>query len=242
MAEILDAGNSWKLVINTTAKRLDPGEGFIDEFAAKGYRAELGQDPVSGKHVVMWVEYDKKRNTLDDVAKKVDQLRTCGRCSTLDKKNLNLDKVSVWGGSTGGGAEPHFAGEYPDARGADISQSQGRPAASVFGADLRKPSAVKDMFANMFFDAYFTRAGKYYFGLMMGDETLIDSALPKSQEEMGPFMNEVLDFMTGEAEFVRSPEEAKEFLGALRAPVPEQAGSSRTRRNKRAGSSGTVIY
>lgn len=248
MAEIVDNGSSWKLVLRRDASPLPlndpdyPG-GRIDEWSSKGYKAVLGTDPSTGKHVVIEVDYDKRRSTLNDVAKHVDQLRTCGKCSTLDKRNLTLSKVSVGGGGMGGGSGgQNTAGEYPGTRGVDISQSRG-PGASIFGADLRKPSAVKDMFANIFFDAYFTRAGKYYFGLMMGDDTLIDSALPKSQEEMGSFMNEVLDFMTGEAEFVRSPEEAKEFLGALRSPTPEETGSGKVgRKGKRAGSSGTVIY
>ncbi|MDD5614971.1 MAG: hypothetical protein PHH85_02080 [Candidatus Methanoperedens sp.] len=242
MAEIIDSGESWKLVINTTATKLDPRDGYIDEFRTKGYRAEVGRDDNTGQHVVMWVEYDKKRNTLDDVAKKVDQLRTCGRCQTLDKKNLNLGKIQLGGGvGSGEGTSASQNSNFPGMRGADIPQA--RAAAPVFAAEMRKPSAVKDMFSNLIFDAYFTRAGKYYLGLMTGDETLIDSALPKDQNEMGVFMNEILDFMTGDVEFVRSPEEAKEFLGALRAPASEESrGGVAAHKKKKSINTGTVIY
>jgi len=238
MATIVDGGDAWKLIINTTASKIDPKDGYIDEFGTKGYRAELGVDS-SGKHVVMWVEYDKNKNTLDDVAKKVEQLKTCGKCQSLDKQSLNLESIQINGSAINpdvsssmisGSVKPNT---YP------ISRFPGeRQSGSI------KPSrSMKDMFADVIFDAYLTRPGKCLFGVITGDEGLVQSALPTNPDEMGIFMNEVIDFMSGETNFVRSPEEAKEFINALRTPAEDdKSGHLASKKKKRSVGAVTTIY
>lgn len=250
MAEILDRGDFWLLIVNRNAKPVEE----INE-PSKGYKAVLGFDSELDKHVVMTVEYSKKMFGLDDVYKKVEQLRTCSKCNALDKEKLKLDRVQV-----DTSPSPPVINGVADSvpvRSAGVSPaSSPSPSSPVFqGPDPFQPTQpiqpaqaqstgskfrVKDMFVDALFDAYFTRPGKYVLGLMTEDEDLLESALPKNMDETSQFMDELVDFMTGEAELVRSPEQAKEFFRALRTPSDEPAAAKKSK--KKTTSPGIVIY
>ncbi|MCK5292908.1 MAG: hypothetical protein KAR39_12935, partial [Thermoplasmata archaeon] len=90
MAQIYDRGNVWELEI---FPGLAPAE-ILDE-PDKGYRAVLSLDPATQRHVVANVTYSKDMYTIEDVIKKVESLRTCEACDTLDKERLRLESISV---------------------------------------------------------------------------------------------------------------------------------------------------
>ena len=222
MAEVLDRGKFWELVIDTTSKPVET----INE-PTKGYKAVIGENLETGKHVVMNVMYDKSMTTLDDVYKRVEQLRSCGRCQTLDKEKMKIDKIRI-----GHITEEGNAANIP------------KPGVSVYSADTTpvgsdpvvvpaRKSGVKDMFANTFFDAFLTKPGKYFFSVLTNDEALLDSVMPKNDIEMGEFMDEMVEFMSGNMEFVRSPDQAREYLSVIRAGRESDGSSSKSNVKKR---------
>jgi len=184
LAQIYDRGNVWELDI---FPGLAPVE-ILDE-PSKGYRAVLSLDPATQRHVVAKVTYNKDMYTIEDVLKKVESLRTCEACDTLDRDRLRLESITV-----------PSAGPLP------------------------VPN-VKDMFANIVMDAYLTDPGKYFLGLMLDDQTLLESAYPTDPKNTPAFMEDMIDFMSGKVEFMRSPEEAREFLSVMREGTEEDARS-----------------
>lgn len=200
MAQIFDRGTTWELSIfpNISATEV------INE-PAKGYRATLGFDPDTQRHVVTKVVYDKDKFTVDEVLKKVETLRDCAECDTLDKSKLQLESINF-----ATPAVPEKVFSLP-------TGVQGVPALPVPPSASIKPG-IKDMFATLVLDAYLTNPGKYFLGMMLDDETLMQSAFPQGTDDMSGFMGEMIDFMSGDVDFMRSPEQAREFMSVLQAP------------------------
>lgn len=205
MAQIYDRGNVWELDI---FPGLSPIE-ILDE-PEKGYRAELALDPSTQRHVVANVTYAKKMYNIEDVLKKVESLRNCEACDTLDKERLRLESINV--------SSPPMSSAPP------VTYPPATPSAPAPPPLSQKASPdIKDMFANVFFDAYLTDPGKYFLGLMLNDKTLTDSAYPTNANEMPAFMDNMIDFMSGKVEFMRSPEQAREFLSVMREGTEEES-------------------
>ena len=230
MASVYDRGDRWELVIAPEATPVEE----IDE-PDKGYHATLGQLP-DGRHVVMNVLYNKDRFSVQDVLEKVDNLRNCSRCQTLDKERLKLDKIEV----------PSSPAPTP----APQQQAQGfqtpppAPTPTPTPSPQNKVRNVKDWFGTVFLDAYLTPAGKYFLGIMLDDDQLLESAIPENPQEIPDFMDNVLDFLSGKTDFVRDAEEVREYFDAMRSnkdSSDEESRSSRARK-KKSSSQGIVIY
>ena len=226
MAQIYDRGTVWELDI---FPGLAPAE-ILDE-PDKGYRAVLSLDPATQRHVVASVTYSKDMYTIEDVISKVESLRTCEACDTLDKEKLRLESISV----------PSAAPPTPSSA---IPNPNPALAPATLPLSAQAAPNVKDMFANVFFDAYLTDPGKYFLGLMLDDSTLSESAYPANKEDIPGFMEDMIDFMSGKVEFMRSPDEAREFLSVMRAGTDEDVGSisPAAKRNLPSSSGNYVIY
>jgi len=226
LAQIHDRGNVWELDI---FPGLAPVE-ILDE-PDKGYRAVLSLDPATQRHVVASVTYSKNMYSIEDVIKKVESLRTCEACDTLDKERLRLETINI----------PSAAPlPVPSA----VQSSQPPPTAARPSLSAQAPPNVKDMFANIVMDAYLTDPGKYFLGLMLDDQTLLDSAYPADSRDMPVFMNDMIDFMSGKVEFMRSPDEAREFLSVMREGTEGEIknGSPAAKRNLPSAMGNIVIY
>ena len=199
MAQIYDRGNVWELSI---FPGLAPAE-ILDE-PDKGYRAELALDPDTQRHVVAKVTYAKSMYGIEDVLQKVESLRNCEACDTLDRDRLRLESITV-------PSLPPTVSPFVT----PLPQTMPVPAAPL--TSQQASPDIKDMFANLVLDAYLTDPGKYFLGLMLDDKELSDSAYPDNKENMPEFMNDMIDFMSGKVEFMRSPEEAREFMSVMQA-------------------------
>ncbi|MFH1769095.1 MAG: hypothetical protein ABH833_00315 [Parcubacteria group bacterium] len=229
MATIYDRGDSWHLVIAPNAKEVKR----IDE-PSKGYSATLGEDE-TGKHVVMDVHYNKDNYTLDNVQKFVKRSQDCPQCTALDKERMNLDSIEL--------QEEQPVQSQASGGSGFKRQDMNRPQQV---AQVQAASPLKDIFANVFFDAYLTTPGKYFLGMMLNDDRILESAMPKSADKIPEFMEEMVDFLAGKIDFVRSPDDVKEYLSVLRKDDDDtvtQSSASRNKRKKRGtGSPAVLIY
>lgn len=226
MAQIYDRGTVWELDI---FPGLAPIE-ILDE-PDKGYRAVLSLDPDTQRHVVANVTYSKDMYSIEDVLKKVESLRTCEACDTLDKERLRMESINV----------PTPTTTTP-ALGVSSQNSLPEPPATLLSA--KATPNVKDMFANIVMDAYLTDPGKYFLGLMLDDKTLLESAYPSDPKDTPAFMEDMIDFMSGKVEFMRSPDEAREFLSVMREGTDEDVRSitPAANRNLPSAMGNIVIY
>jgi len=226
LAQIYDRGNVWELDI---FPGLSPVE-ILDE-PDKGYRAILSLDPATQRHVVAKVTYSKDMYTIEDVLQKVESLRTCEACDTLDKERLRLESITV-----------PSAGPLPISPA--IQPPTPPPVHAAPPLSAQATPNVKDMFANIVMDAYLTDPGKYFLGLMLDDQALLESAYPTSKDDLPNFMEDMIDFMSGKVEFMRSPEEAREFLSVMRAGTEEDVRSisPAAKRNLPSAMGNIVIY
>lgn len=214
MAQIKDIGDKWALIIDETAPIVD----YIDE-PVKGYWAEIAEDPETGKHFVSKVTYDKSKHELSTLIKNVDALKNCSKCQALDKAKLDLSVVDIPTSSyiedstTEPTPTPTFVS--PAMKAITPTPSYTQKAEDTTTSSDKAKSKFQNMFANVFFDAYLTNPGKFFIGTLLGDDTLIESAYPQDQEGMTQFMNEMIDFLAGEVDFVRTPEQAKEFMSVM---------------------------
>lgn len=208
LANIYDRGSNWELSIFPNIQTVE----ILDE-PEKGYRATLGFDEDTQRHVVANVLYSKDKFSIEEVLKKVESLRNCATCDTLDRDKLRLESIDI--------ASPSIqpATSYLP------TQAQEAPAPPVPLSQSVSPG-IKDMFANLVLDAYLTVPGKYFLGLMLDDQSLMESAYPKGEEDMSTFMGEMIDFMSGDVEFMRSPEDAREFMSVIRGSDETKGGSS----------------
>jgi len=226
LAQIYDRGNVWELDI---FPGLAPVE-ILDE-PSKGYRAVLSLDPTTQRHVVAKVTYNKDMYNIDDVLKKVESLRTCEACDTLDRDRLRLESITV-----------PSAGPLPVS--SVIQSPVSAPVPVTLPLSAKATPNVKDMFANIVMDAYLTDPGKYFLGLLLDDSTLLESASPADKKDMPGFMNDMIDFMSGKVEFMRSADEAREFLSVMREGTEEDNGSisPAAKRNLPSAMGNIVIY
>lgn len=226
MAQIYDRGNVWELDI---FPGLVPVE-ILDE-PSKGYRAVLSLDPATQRHVVAKVTYSKDMYTIEDVLKKVESLRTCEACDTLDKERLRLESITV-----------PSAGPLPASPLIQAPPPTPVPAAATLSANVAPD--IKNLFAEVVMNAYLTDPGKYFLGLMLDDTALLESAYPADKRDMPVFMNDMIDFMSGKTEFMRSPDEAREFLSVMRADTEDDNGSisPAAKRNLPSAMGNIVIY
>ncbi len=237
MATIYDRGDNWHLVIAPNAKAVKK----IDE-PSKGYSATLGEDE-TGKHVVMDVHYNKDNYTLDNVQKFVKRSRDCPQCAALDKERMNLDSIELQDEQP----EPRRVSGFK-AQDINMDTGSGRlpQVMQVQPQTAKQPlSPLKDIFANVFFDAYLTTPGKYFLGMMLNDDRILESAMPKDQSSIPAFMEEMVDFLAGKIDFVRSPDEVKDYLSVLKKDDDNstQESTSRNRRKKRGtGAPAVLIY
>ena len=226
MAQIYDRGDVWELDIFPGLAATE----ILDE-PNKGYRAVLSLDPATQRHVVAKVTYSKDLYSIEDVLNKVESLRTCEACDTLDKDRLRLESITV-----------PSAGPLPVTPSIQTPPPVPVPTAPLLSAKVT-PN-VKDMFANIVMDAYLTDPGKYFLGLMLDDQTLLESAYPANKEDLPNFMEDMIDFMSGKVEFMRSPDEAREFLSVMRAGTEGDTGtiSPAANRNLPSAMGNIVIY
>lgn len=242
MATIYDRGDNWHLVIAPNAKAVKR----IDE-PDKGYSATLGTDE-TGKHVVMDVHYSKGSYTLDNVQKFVKRSRDCPQCAALDKERMNLDAIELQDEQPDNflSADKTLTKTDDERFSPGFSQKAEQVQAQAQAPATRQPlSPLKDIFANVFFDAYLTTPGKYFLGMMLNDDRILESAMPKDQAGIPNFMEEMVDFLAGKIDFVRSPDEVKDYLSVLKKDddTSTQETTSRNRRKKRStGSPAVLIY
>lgn len=236
MAKIIDEGLEWKLEIFPEARPVEP----IAE-PAQGYRAMLGFDDVSNRHVIMYVWYDKDKYAIGDVLSKINNMKNCARCDTLDRDRLK--DISI---ESPGLPEPRYNPvqtpvSYSAQPDYGTLSPPGRPEVPTPASNPQTPAPgtrtdVKSMFADAMFDAYLTPAGKLMWGNVFGDADLVESAYPKNVNEMSRLVEE-----TTAGKFLRNPDEAKEFFAAIHSGETDESGKpviqSKVRKTK-----GIVIY
>lgn len=237
MANIYDRGSTWELVI---FPEITEAIEIIDE-PAKGYRATLGYNPGTSLHVVSNVIYDKAMYSIEDVMKKVEALRTCERCDTLDKERLKLESIHI------PTPESPVRETYIPSQSAPpvpIEALHIQPTHTHVPSPQQATPDIKNMFGSIIMDAYLTDPGKYFLGLMLDDQTLMESAYPNDKRDMGQFMGDMIDFMSGDMDFMRSPEEAREFLSVMRTEEEERRPGVKVKEKKRLPSmtDSIVIY
>ena len=229
MAQIYDRGDEWELSI---FPEITEAAEIIDE-PKKGYRATLGYLPATDRHVVANVFYLKSMYSIEDVLAKIDALRNCERCDTLDKERLTLESINIPTPTpqvqTPVSVLPQPAQHLPPVMahsqiGVNPTYQQSAP--TNIPLSQRVAPDIKDMFASLVLDTYLTDAGKYFLGLMLNDDELTRSAYPESPQQIPRFMNEMVDFMSGKVDFMRTPEEAREFLSV--AAVQQEAQGAKT--------------
>ena len=80
---------------------------------------------------------------------------------------------------------------------------------------------------------------------MLNDDRILESAMPKDQSGIHAFMEEMVDFLSGKIDFVRSPDEVKDYLSILKKDddTNTQESTLRNRRKKRGtGAPAVLIY
>lgn len=235
MAQIIDEGSIWKLVLD---ENIIP----IEEISKpeEGYIAMIGESRDTGLHTISYVKYNKNyidsngnqaTRTVDDIMRKVDDLRNCERCSTLDKEKLNVDSIEFKSqNSSGFVAEPRQTVMQQDLPKSPILS----PAPSSVNQ-----SPVTNLFSDIIVDSLLTDPGKYFLGTFLNDEKMVNSAVKdKSPEE---FAEQMFDFMEGKTDIVRSSEEARDFLSIMRESNEKKANPTAKRVDVRTGPR-TVIY
>jgi len=81
--------------------------------------------------------------------------------------------------------------------------------------------------------------------MMLNDDRILESAMPKDSTGIPVFMEEMVDFLAGKIDFVRSPDEVKDYLSVLKKDddTSAQESISRSRRKKRGtGAPAVLIY
>jgi len=231
MSEIIDNGEFWKLVINPD---LEPVEN-IDELATKGFKARLGQD-TDGRFLVMDVNYAKSKFTLDNIFKFAEQGSSCSRCDTLNKERMKVEKVSL------NRVDSNISGPAPSRNSPVFNSAYGVTSPE----ELKKPGALKDVISQTIFNAMFTDPGKFFLASMMGDNEMMDQVLPKTPDDMEKFMDGLMGFFSGEVDFLRNPEDTKEYFNAMRRPRDEDSDiptrSLKRTKGKSLPFNGTVVY
>ncbi len=235
MAQILDYGSDWKLVLDENVTPIEeirkPEEGYI---------AQIGESRDTGLHTIAYVLYHKEyidsngnlaTRSVDDILRKVDDLRNCERCSTLDKEKLNVDSIEFKSqNSQGFVTNPTQVVPQLDA-----TPSPARP----FASSSVPQSPVTNLFSDIIVDSLLTDPGKYFLGTFLNDGKMVDSAIKgKSPEE---FAEQMFDFMEGKTDIVRSSEEARDFLSIMRESNEQKANPTAKRAVVRTGPR-TVIY
>jgi hypothetical protein len=230
MATITDKGTYIQLMMNPNVKSVEQ----INK-PTEGYTALIGLNN-EDRHVISYVNYAKEFvnekgvkvvRTIQDILSKVDELKNCSRCSTLDKENLKIESISLSPPST------------PSA-GFMTPQSSTVPVTAGTSPVSGPKKSMKDVFADQFFNAYLTNPGKYLFGMMFGDEDMISESIPQDPESQARFIGEMVDFMSGDIGLMRSPEEAKEYLSVLKSSSDSDSGKTSKSKLRRFASN--VIY
>ena len=235
MAQIIDEGSVWKLVLDENITPIEeinkPEEGYV---------AMIGESRDSGLHTIGYVKYSKDyidssgnraTRSVDDILQKVDDLRNCQRCSTLDKEKLNVDSIEFQSQNSSG-----FVTPTPQA----VTQRDNLPN-PIFspGPPPVSSSPVSDLFSGIVVDALLTDPGKYFLGTFLNDDKMVSSAIKGKKPE--EFALEMLDFMEGGTDIVRSSDEAREFLSLARENTQAKADGTTKRTVVRTGPR-TVIY
>lgn len=235
MAQILDMGLDWKLIIDDN---VNPVEEINKP--EEGYTALIGENKDTGLHTISYVIYHKEytdnngrfaTRSVDDILKKVEDLKNCERCTTLDREKLNVDSIEFQSPISKGfmTQQPNPVAEVKPI----LSSADPLPPSPV------KPTLVNDLFSNIIMDTLLTDPGKYFIGTFLGDNSLVDSAIKNKNPE--DFAEEMFDFMEGKTDIVRSSDEAHDFLSMMRDSKSTKAQSNNGRR-KNVGGPRTVIY
>lgn len=220
MAQILDKGDQWELII---APEAIPVERI--EEPTKGYWATIGEDPISGTHVVSHMVYNKNQHTITDVMRNVEKLRNCTRCKTLDQEKLRVESIEV--------PTPPIPQTPPPAQVQYVQQPV---------QQKNKNFDVKGQFANVFFDAFLTNPGRFLLGTMLGDDDLASSSIPDDPKGQQQFMSDMVDFLSGDIDFVRTPEEAKRVLSVVKGDDDEDTnGTSKSKTKRKPTRAGSIV-
>lgn len=246
MATIIEEDNNWHLIISPNArpvKELNEPE--------KGYRATVGEDPETGNHVVMDVHYKKDKFSLDNVTKFVEKTRlnsgSCPTCSALDKEKMKTLAIELREPNPNvknfGAAQAQTQGGFVSDAPPPTHAQQVQQVQPQVQTQAQPQSPLKDIFATVFFDAYLTTPGKYFLGMMLNDDKILETAMPKSPDKIPEFMEEMVDFLAGKIDFVRSPDEVKDYLSVLKKDDDTKAGvsTSRDRKNKKKQAGNAVL-
>lgn len=235
MAQILDMGTDWKLII-------DPNVNSIEEInkPEEGYVALIGENKDTGLHTISYVIYHKEytdingrlaTRSVDDILKKVDDLKNCERCSTLDREKLNVDSIEFESPTSQGFVTPQPRQV--------VGVNHQLPNVNLDSPPPAKPPLVNDLFSNIIMDTLLTDPGKYFLGTFLGDKTLVDSAIKNKKPE--EFAEEMFDFMEGKTDIVRSTDEAHDFLSMMRESKNQNVGTTKRKTGVSHGPR-TVIY
>jgi len=235
MAKIEDKGTYIQLI-------LEPGLKSVEQIdkPEEGYEAMIGLNNL-GRHMISYVNYAKEfinssgnqvTRTIQDVLTKIDDLKNCQRCSTLDKENLNVDSITL--------TQPQSSGFVSTNSPTDVIRQTIEPVSQQVPTPANQKS-IKDMFADQFFNAYFTSPGKFVFGTLLGDEQMMSDVMPTNEKEQNAFIGEVIDYMTGDASLIRSPDEAKDFLSVMKQDNND-SNTPKTKRSNVRLLPTTVIY
>lgn len=234
MARILDMGSDWKLVLDENVTPIEeinkPEEGYV---------ALIGENNDTGLHTISYVRYSKEymdvhgnlaKRSVDDILHKVDELKNCQRCSTLDKEKLNVESIELQSQNSSG-----IGTINPQQTPAVLGSTPSVPSFPP----VSKPEPVKDLFSGIMMDALLTGPGKYFLGTVLNDESLVNSAI--ANKDPAEFAEEMFDFMEGKTDMVRSSDDAHDFLSLMRESK-ESKSTLGTKRVRSVGGPRTVIY
>ena len=189
---------------------------FKDMWSDKGFRVQYGvQD---SENVPQYIDYDKKRYTLEEAVAFAKNIKTCGRCKILNSAVDVVRTVKL---------KDNYQSSVPRA-GLDVSVEE---ELSKLRADynemktlLRKVGAVsptrktatQELASNIAMDMFktnFTEPGRIEMALIFDDDSFIDDLLPEhpTEEDLLELRAQMAEFWAGDIGRYRNTEQLRKY-------------------------------
>ena len=223
--DIIETGDAWRAEFFPDAT---PTE-FKDLWSDKGFRVQYAIQ--AGENVPQYIDYDKKRYTLEKAVAFAKNIKTCGRCKILNSAVDVVRTVKL---------KDNYQSPVPRAESGTSVEAQLSQLRSDYNemktlmrkmgvASPTRKTATQELASNIAMDMFktnFTDPGRIEMALIFDDDSFIDDLLPDNptEEDIMELRAQMAEFWAGDIGRYRDAKQLRQYARMQRNNIKALRG------------------